>query len=78
MESGNQEILDTVICAFKIAEQLLVPCMVCFDGFFISHTYEPVELPEQNVIDSFLPPRQAEYKLDTANPLTFSGGLTSA
>ncbi len=72
--SSNQEILDAVICAFKIAEELLVPCMVCFDGFFISHTYEPLELPDQETIDAFLPPRKAEYKLDTNNPQTYSGG----
>lgn len=71
---SNQEVLDTVICAFKIAEELLVPCMVCYDGFFISHTYEPVDIPDQETIDSFLPARTAEYKLDTRNPQTFSGG----
>ena len=71
---SNQEILDSVICAFKIAEELLIPCMVCHDGFFISHTHEGVDIPEQNQVDAFLPPRQAEYKLDTANPRTFSGG----
>ncbi len=71
---SNQEIIDSVICAFKIAEELLVPCMVCYDGFFISHTYEPVEIPEQETIDGFLPARQAKYKLDTKNPQTFSGG----
>jgi pyruvate/2-oxoacid:ferredoxin oxidoreductase alpha subunit len=71
---SNQEIIDSVICAFKIAEELLLPCMVCYDGFFISHTYEPVNIPDQQTIDDFLPPRQAEIKLDTKNPQTFSGG----
>ncbi|MCP4583224.1 MAG: pyruvate ferredoxin oxidoreductase [candidate division Zixibacteria bacterium] len=69
-----QEILDSVICSFKIAEKLSIPCMVCFDGFFISHTYEPAEIPNQKDVDSFLPPRKAETYLDTKNPLTFSGG----
>lgn len=71
---SNQEILDSVICAFKIAEHLLIPTMVCFDGFFISHTHEVVDVPNQADVDSFLPPRQAEYMLDTKNPRTFSGG----
>lgn len=71
---SNQEILDTTICAFKIAEELSVPCMICFDGFFISHTHEVVEIPDQKDIDDFLPPRNAELKLDTSDPLTFSGG----
>jgi len=71
---SNQEIFDSVICAFKIAEELLVPCMVCYDGFFISHTYEAVDIAEQEEVDRFLPPRTAEYLLDTKNPQTFSGG----
>jgi len=71
---SNQEILDTTICAFKIAEELSIPCMVCFDGFFISHTHEVVDIPEQNEVDKFLPPRQTDMKLDTSDPLTFSGG----
>jgi pyruvate/2-oxoacid:ferredoxin oxidoreductase alpha subunit len=48
--------------------------MVCFDGFFISHTHEAVDIPEQDEVDGFLPPRHAELKLDPENPLTFSGG----
>lgn len=71
---SNQEVLDSVLCAFKIAETLLVPCMVCYDGFFISHTNEVVEVPDQDQVDKFLPPRQAKYFLDTQDPQTFSGG----
>jgi len=71
---SNQEILDTTICAFKIAEALALPCMVCFDGFFISHTHEVVDIPDQTEIDEFLPPRKAVTKLDPADPRTFSGG----
>ena len=71
---SNQEILDSVICSFKIAEKLSIPCMVCYDGFFISHTNEPLDIPDQDVIDEFLPPRKAQYYLDIENPQTFSGG----
>lgn len=71
---SNQEIIDSVICSFKIAEQLSIPCMICFDGFFISHTNEPVDIPEQEIVDKFLPPRKAKYFLDVDNPQTFSGG----
>jgi len=74
MSAANQEIIDSVICSFKIAEKLSIPCMVCFDGFFISHTNEPVDVPDQAEIDKFLPPRKAEYFLDVDNPQTFSGG----
>lgn len=69
-----QEVLDTVICAFRISEELLIPCMVCYDGFFISHTYEVVDVPEQEDVDAFLPRRSAEYQLDVNKPCTFSGG----
>lgn len=71
---SNQEILDTVITAFKISEQLLIPAMVCFDGFFSSHTHEVVDVPDQEQVDTFLPKRKAEYFLDTEAPRTFSGG----
>lgn len=71
---SNQEIIDSVICSFKIAERLSIPCMICFDGFFISHTNEPVDVPDQEVVDKFLPPRKAKYFLDVDNPQTFSGG----
>ena len=71
---SNQEILDSIICSFKIAETLSIPCMVCYDGFFISHTYEAVDIPNQKDVDNFLPPRKAETFLDTKNPQTFSGG----
>ncbi|UCE66401.1 MAG: pyruvate ferredoxin oxidoreductase [Candidatus Zixiibacteriota bacterium] len=71
---SNQEILDSVICSFKIAEKSSIPCMICYDGFFISHTNEPIDIPEQKQIDKFLPPRKAEYFLDIDNPQTFSGG----
>lgn len=71
---SNQEILDSVICAFKIAEALLIPCMICYDGFFISHTHEAVEIPDQDEIDKFLPRREGGNLLDTKDPQTFSGG----
>ena len=48
---NNQEALDLIIVAFKAAEQLLIPCMVCFDGFLLSHTYMPVEMPGQQEVD---------------------------
>ena len=82
---NNQEILDTTIQAFKIAESkaVLLPVMVCYDGFFLSHSSEPVEIPNQNDVDSFLPPYQPNQAiLDPENPmaidpLTPSSLLTS-
>ncbi len=58
--SDVQEILETVIYAFRIAEETLLPCMVSYDGFSLSHTYEAVKIPSQEQVDSFLlsPPSQ--------------------
>ena len=53
---NNQEILDTTIQAYRIAEQLHVPVMVCYDGFLLSHTVMPVEVPLAEQVDAFLPP----------------------
>jgi pyruvate/2-oxoacid:ferredoxin oxidoreductase alpha subunit len=52
----NQEILDTTLQAYRIAEQLHVPVMVCYDGFLLSHTVMPVELISAETADEFLPP----------------------
>jgi pyruvate/2-oxoacid:ferredoxin oxidoreductase alpha subunit len=71
----NQEVLDTVIMAYRIAEQTLLPAMVCLDGFLLSHTYEQVEIPESEAVDRFLPPFQAEYRLDADHPRSFNGAM---
>lgn len=52
----NQEILDTTVQAYRIAEQLHVPVMVCYDGFLLSHTVMPVDVPGAETVDLFLPP----------------------
>jgi len=52
----NQEILDTTVQAYRIAERLHVPVMVCYDGFLLSHTMMPVAVPAPEQIDAFLPP----------------------
>jgi len=56
---SNQEVLDTVLQAFRLAEHphIRLPAMVMEDAFYLSHTLEPVEVPEQEVVDQFLPPR---------------------
>ncbi len=68
---SNQEALDTIIEAYRIAEQVLLPVMVNLDGFFLSHTAEVVDLPEQGLVDEFLPPFQPRFKLDVDEPHTF-------
>jgi pyruvate/2-oxoacid:ferredoxin oxidoreductase alpha subunit len=73
---SNQEVLDTVIQAFKIAEQVLLPVMLVLDAFFLSHTEEPVDIPDQELVDSYLPPYQARYKLDPSDPHAFGSLVT--
>ena len=72
---NNQDIFDSLIMSFKIAEQVLLPAMVVLDAFILSHTAEPVDFPPQDLVDKFLPPRKAEYILDPDRPAAF-GGLT--
>ncbi len=71
-----QEALDTVIQAFKIAEnpQVFTPVMVCLDGFNISHTEELVEIPDQEDVDSFLPPFTPNALLDPDEPMSVTIG----
>ena len=67
-----QEACDLHIMGYRISEdnRILLPVMVCIDGYLLSHAYEPVELPLQEDVDKFLPPYNLSYKLDTKNPLT--------
>lgn len=69
---NNQEVLDLTILSYRIAEQLLIPVMVCFDGFRLSHTVMPVEPPAQETVDGFLPPYTTPYKIDPANPVNIN------
>ncbi len=73
--SSNQEVLDTVIQAFKVSEALMIPSMVILDAFALSHTYEVVEIPEQDKVDAYLPPFKPPVRLTPADPHAF-GGLT--
>jgi pyruvate/2-oxoacid:ferredoxin oxidoreductase alpha subunit len=72
-----QEVLDNLFIAFKLAEKTLLPTMVCMDGFLLSHYAEPVEVPAQELVDRFLPPRKAPYRMDPKDPYTFGGGVSS-
>jgi pyruvate/2-oxoacid:ferredoxin oxidoreductase alpha subunit len=67
----NQEVLDTTLQAFRLAESVDLPVMVVLDAFYLSHTSEPVEVPSQAIADEFLPPRQARHRLDTADPRAY-------
>jgi pyruvate ferredoxin oxidoreductase alpha subunit len=67
---SNQEALDLHIQAFRLAEQLSLPVMVCVDGFILTHAFEGVDLPAQDEVDAFLPPFEPRQVLDTEAPVT--------
>ncbi|MES9973052.1 MAG: transketolase C-terminal domain-containing protein [Candidatus Thiodiazotropha sp.] len=66
----NQEALDLHIQAFRIAEKLSMPVMVCVDGFILTHAYERMDIPEQEQVDRFLPPFEPRQVLDPAEPIS--------
>lgn len=72
----NQEVFDTTVQAFKIAETLLLPVMVVLDAFVLSHTAEAVDIPPQEEIDKFLPPFNPPFKLDVKKPHCWGGLMT--
>jgi pyruvate/2-oxoacid:ferredoxin oxidoreductase alpha subunit len=74
----NQEICDTTVQAFRIAERLNVPVMVCYDGFLLSHTMMPVDVPEPAEVDAFLPPRSAPLQIVDVNEPRNVGPVTLA
>jgi pyruvate/2-oxoacid:ferredoxin oxidoreductase alpha subunit len=73
---SNQEVVDTVIQAFKVAEQVLLPTMVVLDAFVLSHTSEVVDIPDQELVDEYLPPYEPEWKLDIDDPRAFGALVT--
>jgi 2-oxoisovalerate ferredoxin oxidoreductase alpha subunit len=71
--SSNQEIFDTVIQAFKLAEhdKISLPVMISYNAFILSHTSMPVYVPDQKDVDAFLPKRKPKWILEPENPITF-------
>ncbi|MBI5119323.1 pyruvate ferredoxin oxidoreductase [Candidatus Poribacteria bacterium] len=74
--TSNQEILDSVLIAYRLAESLLLPVMVAYDAFVLSHTYEAVDIPEQETVNEFLPKYEPELKMDLDNPMAFGSFVT--
>lgn len=70
---SNQEAMDWTILAFRIAEQVQVPFMINYDAFYLSHTYEPVDVPTQEQVDEFLPKKLDWPALDVEEPHAFGG-----
>lgn len=68
-----QEAHDLHYIAYRVAEDhsVLLPAMVCFDGFVLTHTYEPVDIPAQEEVDAFLPAFSPYQRLDARDPISF-------
>lgn len=67
---NNQEAADLHIQAFRLAEELSCPVMVCVDGFVLTHAYEDVDTPTQEEVDAYLPPFEPRQALDPAKPVS--------
>ncbi len=63
--ADNQEVFDTILCAFRLAEdqRVMMPALCCMDGFILSHTMSQVEVPSQEQVDRFLPPAEIPHRL---------------
>ena len=72
--ASAQEVLDSILCAYRIAETVLLPVLVCEEGFLLSHTSEVLDMPGQAEVDAFIPPfaPPAEWVLDPRNPRTYA------
>jgi pyruvate/2-oxoacid:ferredoxin oxidoreductase alpha subunit len=71
---SSQEVLDTIIQAYMITEKLHIPVMVVLDAFYQSHTSENIWIPDQKLVDEFLPPFQhGQMEVDMENPKAFGG-----
>jgi len=69
---NGQEVVDNVLCAFRIADdqRALLPVMIHMDGFHLTHMIEPILMPEQSEVDPFLPPYKYPLPLDPEHPVT--------
>jgi pyruvate/2-oxoacid:ferredoxin oxidoreductase alpha subunit len=72
---NNQEVLDTTLLAFRLAEdrRILLPVMVSMDAFIVSHTQMETELPDQELVDRYLPTLDLPHRLRTEHPVTLGG-----
>jgi pyruvate ferredoxin oxidoreductase alpha subunit len=66
----NQEAADLHIQAFRLAEELSCPVMVCVDGFILTHAYERIDVPSQAQVDAYLPPFEPVQMLDADDPVS--------
>ncbi|MCY0859860.1 MAG: pyruvate ferredoxin oxidoreductase [Sulfolobaceae archaeon] len=78
MAANNQEVLDMLIQMFRVTEdeRVFLPGMVGLDAFILTHTSEPVDIPDQEIVDQFLPERKQPYIIEPGNPISM-GNLPS-
>ena len=69
--SDVQDVLDAILIAYRVAEIVSLPVMINLDAFYLTHTSELLDVPEQDAVDRFLPPFRPVFKLDTDDPKTF-------
>lgn len=69
----GQQVFDTVLTAFRLAEKVRLPVMVVLDAFFLSHTTEAIDIPDAKAVTKFLPQWNPDEKLDPKDPHTFGG-----
>jgi len=71
----NQEVFDTTLLAFRLAEdrRIMLPVMVCMDAFIVSHTQMETELPPQDLVDRYLPPLDLPHRMRSEHPVTLGG-----
>jgi pyruvate/2-oxoacid:ferredoxin oxidoreductase alpha subunit len=69
--ANAQDVLDAILIAYAVAEQALLPVMINVDAFFLTHTSEILDVPDQSAVDDFLPPFRPENRLDVNDPKTF-------
>ncbi len=70
--ADNQEVFDTIIQTYKLCENvnILLPAMICLEAFILSHTYMPVQIPDQEEVDAFLPPYTPKWFLNINDPVS--------
>ncbi len=73
--SDNQEVVDSTLLAFRLAEdpRVLLPVMVCLDAFIVSHTQGETDLPDQEKVDRYLPEMRLPHRLKVDDPRTMGG-----
>ncbi|MCF8041154.1 MAG: pyruvate ferredoxin oxidoreductase [Desulfarculaceae bacterium] len=66
-----QDVMDSTFIAYRVAEKVMLPVMINLDGFYLTHTSEVIDVPDQEEVDRYLPPYDPADKVDVDNPSTY-------